>query len=146
MTTKIAKTLSALLADTYTLYLKTQNFHWNVTGQNFASLHQLFEEQYTEYAGAVDEIAERIRALGARSPGSFTEFLKESSVSENTESLSSQAMVKELADDQERLRRRAQAVVVAAQEEKDEGTADLGIRRLQVHEKFEWMLRSCVEE
>jgi starvation-inducible DNA-binding protein len=141
----VVDALSALLATSYTLYLKTHNYHWNVTGPMFTTLHTLFETQYTELAQAVDEIAERIRALGAFAPGSYTAFAKLTAVREENGRPGAQEMIRNLVADQEALARLAHTVIEAAQAVKDEGTADLGIRRLQTHEKNAWMLRSHLE-
>jgi starvation-inducible DNA-binding protein len=140
-----AKALAALLADTYTLYLKTHNYHWNVTGPMFTTLHTMFETQYTEYALAVDEIAERLRALGAYAPGSFTAFAQLATVREETGHPDAVAMLRTLVADQEALVASARAVFVAADAAKDQASADLAVRRTQVHEKNAWMLRSHLE-
>lgn len=139
---KIADGLAKLLADTYTLYLKTQNFHWNVTGPHFHSLHRMFEEEYTELAGAVDEIAERIRALGVRAPASFTEFSKLTSISEETSTPNATDMVKKLLKDHESVIDHLQQLMPVAQEAGDEATLDLLITRTEIHQKTAWMLRS----
>ncbi len=140
----IAKGLSELLADSYTLYVTTHNFHWNVTGPMFSTLHELFEQQYTELAIAVDGIAERIRALGEFAPGSFTQFSKLAEVRECPEVLEATAMIKWLVESHEKLIKRARTVIPTAQDAKDEATADLVIERIQTHEKTAWMLRSLV--
>lgn len=140
----IAKGLSQLLADSYNLYLKTQNYHWNVTGPQFHSLHLLFEGQYQDLATAVDEIAERIRTLGFRAPGSFAEFSKLSSVKEATGTPSAEDMVIELAKDQGTIISTIREVWEKAEEAGDEGTIDLLSGRLSAHEKAGWMLRSSV--
>ena len=140
----IADGLSRLLADTYTLYLKTQNFHWNVTGPMFVTLHQLTETQYTELALAVDEIAERIRALGLTAPGSWSQFSALSSLSEETGVPSAEDMIRQLVADQEAVARTARSVLPGADEAGDQPSADLLTRRLDVHEKNAWMLRSLV--
>jgi len=134
--------LSRLLADSYTLYLKTHNFHWNVTGPMFTTLHTLFETQYTELALAVDEIAERIRAVGAPAPGSYSAFAKLTQIQESESVPAATAMVEQLAADQDAVARAAAAVLAAAQKAGDEVSADLAIQRMQVHEKNAWMLRS----
>lgn len=141
---RIAEGLSRLLADTYTLYLKTHNFHWNVTGPQFNTLHQMFEQQYTELATAVDEIAERIRALGEVAPGSYSQYADLSSISEETGVPSAEDMVRQLVVDQESVVRTARSVFPAAQAANDEPTADLLTQRMLVHEKTAWMLRSMV--
>jgi len=143
---KVVEELSHLLADSYTLYLKTHNFHWNVTGPMFTTLHTLFETQYTELALAVDEIAERIRTLGARAPGSYAEFAQLTSVKEAKGTTAATQMVRQLTADQATIATAAQRVVAAAQALGDEASADLGIRRMQVHQKNAWMLRSHLEK
>jgi starvation-inducible DNA-binding protein len=142
---QIAEGLSHLLADTYTLYLKTHNFHWNVTGPMFTTLHTLFETQYTELALAVDEIAERIRTLGYPAPGSYSQFAKLASVKEETGSLNAEEMIKKLVDDQGRVTETARALIAAAEAAGDQPSADLLIRRMDVHQKNAWMLRSHLE-
>lgn len=137
--------LSRLLADTYVLYLKTHNFHWNVTGPMFTTLHTLFETEYTELALAVDEIAERIRALGAVAPGSFTAYAKLAKIQEADGVPKATDMIKELAGDQAKVVAAAKEVVKAAEAAGDDATADLGIRRIEVHEKNAWMLTSHLE-
>ena len=137
--------LSRLLADSYTLYLKTHNFHWNVTGPMFSTLHTLFETQYTELALAVDEIAERIRAIGAPAPGSYAAFSKRTGIKEAEAVPSAVEMVEQLAADQDLVAGSAAAVLQAAQAAGDEVSADLAITRMQVHEKNAWMLRSHLE-
>ncbi len=143
---RVAEGLSHFLADTYTLYLKTQNYHWNVTGPMFQTLHRMFEKQYTELAKAVDLIAERIRALGIYAPGSYTHFKNLSSIQEETELPKAMRMVEVLTQDHETLIQTVRSVLPAAEEAGDEATADLLIQRLQVHEKTAWMLRSLLEE
>jgi len=142
----IANGLSRLLADTYTLYLKTHNFHWNVTGHLFQTLHVMFEQQYTELAAAVDQIAERIRALGFPAPGSYHEFAKLTSIKEATDQPRALDMVRQLAEGQEAVVRTARAVFPKADEAHDEATADLLTQRMQLHEKTAWMLRSMIDE
>ena len=136
--------LSHLLADTYTLYLKTHNYHWNVTGPQFNTLHTMFETQYTELALAVDEIAERIRALGAWAPGSYSEFARLSSIKEAEGIPSAEAMVADLAADQAAIVRTARSVFPTADDAGDEPTADLLTQRMQAHEKTAWMLRAMI--
>ena len=138
--------LCRLLADSYTLYLKTHNFHWNVTGPMFTTLHTLFETQYSELALAVDEIAERIRTLGAPAPGTYVEFAQLTAVKEAKGVPAAQQMVRLLTADQATVSAAAQRVVEASQAAGDEASADLGIRRLQVHQKNAWMLRSHLEK
>ena len=142
---EVAEQLSRLLADSYTLYLKTHNYHWNVTGPMFTTLHTLFEQQYTELALAVDEIAERIRALGHRAPGSYSEFGRLSSVKEAQGVPKAEAMVEELAADQGLVAARAKEVISVAEEAGDEASVDMAVQRTQVHEKNAWMLRSHLE-
>jgi len=142
---KVVAQLSRLLGTSYTLYLKTHNFHWNVTGPMFTTLHTLFETQYTELALAVDEIAERIRAIGAVAPGTYTDFARLSAVKEAQGVPPATEMVRILVEDQAAVVAVARDVVEAATAAHDEATADLGIRRMQVHEKNAWMLRSHLE-
>lgn len=141
---KIAEGLSRLLADSYTLYLKTHNFHWNVEGPMFNSLHKMFEEQYAELAAAVDVIAERIRALGFPSPGSYSQFAKLTRIEEETDVPDAMDMVAQLARDQEIVVRTAREVFPLADKANDEPTADLLTQRMQTHEKTAWMLRSML--
>jgi starvation-inducible DNA-binding protein len=141
----VVEALSRLLADTYTLYLKTHNYHWNVTGPMFNTLHTLFETEYTEYALAVDEIAERIRAIGARAPGSYTEFAELASVKEDRGSPPAMEMIEHLVADQAATAAAARNVVEVAESAGDKATADLGVRRIATHEKNAWMLRSHLE-
>ncbi len=141
---KIATQLSRLLADSYTLYLKTHNYHWNVTGPQFNTLHTMFEQQYTELAMAVDEIAERIRALGITAPGSYSEFAKRTSIEEGTGDESAEEMIRQLVVGQETVVRTARKAFPAADAANDEPTADLLTQRMQVHEKNAWMLRSML--
>lgn len=141
----VVNALSRLLADSYTLYLKTHNYHWNVTGPMFNTLHTLFETDYSELAVAVDEIAERIRALGARAPGSFSEFAEFTAVKEDRGSPSATQMLENLAADQRTVVEAAKAVVHAAEAAGDQASADLGVRRIDAHEKKAWMLRSHLE-
>ncbi|MGI9642284.1 MAG: Dps family protein [Acidimicrobiia bacterium] len=141
----IAVGLSRLLADTYTLYLKTHNYHWNVVGPQFNTLHLMFEAQYNELALAVDEIAERIRALGERSPGSYREFGELSSVEEDVDEPDATQMIQRLVLGQETIVRTARSIFPVVQAANDEPTADLLTQRMQVHEKTAWMLRSMLE-
>ena len=140
----IAEGLSRLLADSYTLYLKTHNYHWNVTGPQFNTLHQMFEQQYTELAAAVDEIAERIRALGVRAPGSYREYAALTCIEEGDGKESAEEMIRQLAIGQETVVRTAREAFPAADEANDEPTADLLTQRMQIHEKNAWMLRSML--
>ena len=142
---KVVSALSRLLADSYTLYLKTHNYHWNVTGPMFNTLHTLFETEYTELALAVDEIAERIRAIGARAPGSYSEFAELASVKEDRGSPDARQMIQNLASDQRTVAEAARRVVEAAEAAGDQASADLGVRRIDVHEKNAWMLGSHLE-
>lgn len=137
--------LSVLLATSYSLYLKTHNYHWNVTGPMFTTLHTLFETQYTELAIAVDEIAERIRSLGAFAPGSYTAFARLSTIAEEHGRPEAKEMIRILTADQEAVAEAARRVIEAAEAAGDQATADLGTRRLDVHEKNAWMLRSHLE-
>jgi starvation-inducible DNA-binding protein len=143
---EIAAGLSRLLADTYTLYLKTHYFHWNVTGPMFQTLHLMFETQYTELALAVDLIAERIRALGFPAPGSYSEYAKLSSIPETTGVPKAEEMIKLLVEGQEAVCRTARSIFPIAEKASDEPTADLLTQRLQLHEKTAWMLRSLLDQ
>ena len=140
----IAEGLSHLLADTYTLYLKTHNFHWNVTGPMFQTLHLMFEQHYNELALAVDLIAERIRALGVAAPGSYREFAKLSTVPEASGVPEATEMIRQLVTDHETVIRTARRVFRLADEADDQPTADLLTQRMQTHEKTAWMLRSLI--
>ena len=140
----VAGGLSHLLADTYTLYLKTHNYHWNVVGPMFNTLHLMFEEHYNELALAVDEIAERIRSLGEPAPGSYVEFAELASVKEDTDKPEALEMVRRLVESHEAVARTARSVFPLAEKASDEPTADLLTQRLQVHEKTAWMLRSLL--
>ena len=143
---RIADGLSRLLADSYTLYLKTHNYHWNVTGPQFNTLHLMYEGQYTELAAAVDEIAERIRALGIKAPGSYREFSTLTAIEEGTGQESAEEMTRQLAIGQETIVRTAREIFPAAEAANDEPTADLLTQRMQIHEKNAWMLRSMLAE
>ena len=142
----LSSELSKLLADSYTLYLKTHNFHWNVTGPMFQTLHLMFEQQYNELALAVDLIAERIRALGVYAPASYAAYGRLSSVPDTDGVPKALEMVKMLVEAHETVIRTARGVVTAAEDAGDQATADLGTQRLQLHEKTAWMLRSLLEE
>ena len=142
---EIAQGLSHLLADTYTLYLKTHNFHWNVTGPMFQTLHLMFETHYNELALAVDEIAERIRALGFPAPGTYSEYTRLSSVTETVGVPKAQEMITLLVEAHETVCRTARSLFPVVEKANDEPTADLLTQRLQVHEKTAWMLRSLLE-
>jgi starvation-inducible DNA-binding protein len=143
---EIAEGLSKLLADSYSLYLKTHNYHWNVTGPMFQTLHLMFETQYNELALAVDLIAERIRALGAYAPGSYGEFAKLSSIPEDEDRPNATEMIKRLVKGQESVARTARSIYPVVERANDEPTADLLTQRLQVHEKTAWMLRSLLAD
>lgn len=143
--TKIAEGLSRLLADSYTLYLKTHNFHWNVTGPMFSTLHTLFETQYTELALAVDQIAERIRALDCPAPGSYQQFAELSSIKEETGTPDSGEMIRQLVLGQETIVRTAREIFPVVDAANDEPSADLLTQRMQIHEKNAWMLRSLLQ-
>jgi starvation-inducible DNA-binding protein len=141
---EIADGLARLLADTYTLYLKTHNFHWNVTGPMFQTLHLMFEGQYNELALAVDAIAERIRALGFPAPGTYQAYSQLTSIPEAEGVPTAEDMIRELVEGQEAVVRTARSVFPIADEANDEPTADLLTQRLQIHEKTAWMLRSLL--
>jgi starvation-inducible DNA-binding protein len=141
----IADGLAKLLADTYTLYLKTHNFHWNVTGPMFQTLHLMFETQYTELAIAVDVIAERIRSLGFPAPGTYKQYAAMSSIEEEEGVPDAKAMIRSLVEGQEAVIKRARSLYPAAERVSDEATADLLTQRIQLHEKTAWMLRSLLE-
>jgi starvation-inducible DNA-binding protein len=139
-----AAALARLLADTYTLYLKTQGFHWNVTGPRFYELHKLFEEQYGELAGANDEIAERIRALGVKAPSSYGEFKTLASIAEEGGAPAADEMLRQLLADHRSAVRTAEAAVAAAEAGDDVGSADLATQRIRSHEKAAWMLEALL--
>lgn len=141
----VVDSLSTLLASSYTLYLKTHNYHWNVTGPMFTTLHTLFETQYTELALAVDQIAERIRTVGAFAPGSYTAFAKLTTVKEENGRPMAAAMIRNLVSDQEAIAKAARSVIAAADKAGDQATVDLATRRLDVHQKNAWMLQSHLE-
>lgn len=143
---RIAKGLSALLADSYTLYLMTHNFHWNVTGPQFNSLHTMFMAQYTEQWTALDLIAERIRALGFPAPGTYKEYVKLASIKEVEGVPGAFDMVRHLVVAQETTARTARKLFAAVNEANDQPTADLLTQRLDVHEKTAWMLRSLLAD
>lgn len=140
----VAGRLQIFLAESYALYLKTQNYHWNVTGKHFYGLHNMFEEQYTELAESIDEIAERVRALGEKAPGSFKRFNEMSELSEPI-SGSAEDMVADLTKSHEFIVRKAREFVDFAEENGDVGTADFLTARIEVHEKAAWMLKSTLE-
>lgn len=141
---QIGDGLSRLLADTYTLYLKTHNFHWNVTGPMFNTLHLMFETQYTELAAAVDQIAERIRSLGFPAPGTYKQFADLTSIEEEAEVPKAEDMIAILVRDQETVVRTARSIMPLVDEANDEVSADLLTQRMEVHEKTAWMLRSML--
>ena len=141
----IADGLSHLLADTYTLYLKTHNYHWNVTGPMFNTLHLMFETQYTELSLAVDLIAERIRALGHAAPGTYAAYSRLSSIKEEEGVPNAQEMIRNLVEGQEAVARTARSIFPLVETASDEPTADLLTQRMQIHEKNAWMLRSLLE-
>ena len=142
--TEIAKGLGHFLADTYTLYLKTHNFHWNVTGPMFQTLHLMFETQYNELWTAVDLIAERIRSLGVFAPGTYAEYSKLSSIKETEGVPNAQDMLRQLVEGHEAVVRTARSLYPLVEKASDEATADLLTQRIQLHEKTAWMLRSLL--
>lgn len=141
----VAKQLSHTLADSYTLYLMTHNFHWNVTGPMFNTLHLMFMGQYTEEWQALDAIAERIRALGHYAPGTYAEYAKLSSIAEPTSVLNAQEMIEMLVKGNESVARTARAALKCAEDANDQPTLDLLTQRLDIHEKNAWMLRSLLQ-
>ncbi|HQS98874.1 MAG TPA: Dps family protein [Thiobacillus sp.] len=143
---KIAQGLSRLLADSYTLYLMTHNFHWNVTGPMFNTLHTMFMQQYTEQWNALDIIAERIRALGHPAPGTYSEFAKLASIKEVAGVPKAMDMIKHLVAAQEATARTARSLFPVVDKANDQPTADVLTQRLEIHEKTAWMLRSLMEE
>ena len=143
---QIAAQLGSLLADSYTLYLKTHNFHWNVTGPMFNTLHLMFETQYNELALAVDLIAERIRSLGMPAPGSYADFAKLTVIKEAKGVPKAMEMIKQLVQGHEAVAKTARGIFAIAEEGGDEATLDLLTQRIQLHEKTAWMLRSLLEK
>ncbi len=143
---RIAESLSKMLADSYILYLKTHNFHWNVTGPMFQTLHILFMQQYTELWNALDLIAERIRSLGHPAPGSYKRYVELSSIAEEEGVPSARDMIRQLVAGQEAVTRTARAAFKVADAADDQPTADLLTQRMEVHEKNAWMLRSLLED
>ena len=141
---QIAEGLGRLLADTYTLYVKTHNFHWNVKGPMFQTLHLMFEQQYNELALAVDLIAERIRALGEPAPGSYAAFSRLTAIPEEEGVPAAEALIQQLLEGQETVVRTARSLFPLVDKVNDEPTADLLTQRMQVHEKTGWMLRSLL--
>lgn len=144
MSKKVVEGLKKLLADNYTLYLKTQNFHWNVTGPNFQSLHQLFMVQYTDLFNANDAIAERIRALGSKAPGSFKEFSKLTTIKEAEGNLTAKQMVQELIKGQDEILKTLRKVADEADNADDEVTEGMLVARMEIHEKNRWMLQASI--
>ena len=143
---RIAAGLSRLLADTYTLYLKTHNFHWNVEGPMFQTLHTLFMQQYTEAWNAIDLVAERIRSLGHYAPGTYKEYLKLARIKETDGVPKARKMVELLIEGQEAVVRTARELLPIAERADDQPTLDLLTQRMQVHEKNAWMLRSLLKQ
>lgn len=145
MSNELVEKLKVVLADSYTLFIKTQNYHWNVTGSNFQSLHTLFEEQYNDLFTANDDIAERIRTLRSISPGSYKEFGELTNITESVGTPpKADEMVKNLAGDQEKIVKSLNAALEEAKKNSDEATIDLLVGRIAVHEKNGWMLRSSI--
>jgi starvation-inducible DNA-binding protein len=142
--TPVSESLKTVLANSYALYLKTQNYHWNVTGQNFKTLHDLFEEQYTDLATAIDEIAERIRSLGEKAPGTFSAYDKLSNIQSGNENADAKTMVQDLAESQNIMIQSLNESLKVAQTADDEVTIGLLIDRMTVHEKNTWMLNSSL--
>ena len=142
---KITEGLSRLLADSYTLYLKTHFYHWNVTGPMFQTLHLMFETQYTELAIAVDLIAERIRSLGEYAPGTYSAFAKLTSIKQSENVPGASVMIEDLVKGHEAVVRCARQVFPAVEKAHDEASADLLTQRIQLHEKTSWMLRSLLQ-
>ncbi len=141
----VVQGLNCLLADSYVLFLKTQNYHWNVKGPYFNTLHTMFEGQYQDLFLAIDSVAERLRALDVPAPGSFAAFAKLTDIKEETGSCTAVQMIKNLVKDHETIIKTAQALVDAADDANDDATEDLAIERLQVHQKFHWMLKAHLE-
>lgn len=142
----IADGLSRLLADTYSLYLKTHNYHWNVTGPMFQTLHLMFETQYNELALAVDLVAERIRALGFKAPGSYQAFAKLSTIADAQDNIAAREMIRDLVEANETVIRTARSIIPSADKATDEATLDLLTVRMTIHEKTAWMLRSLLAD
>jgi starvation-inducible DNA-binding protein len=141
----ISEALSRVLADSFVLYLKTHNYHWNVTGPMFQTLHMMFMTQYTELWNALDEIAERIRSLGFPAPGTFKEFIKLSSMKEQEGVMSADGMIRELIAGQDAVTRACRAALKVAEKADDQPSVDIMVQRLQIHEKNAWMLRSLID-
>ena len=142
---QIAAGLSKFLADTYTVYMKTHNFHWNVTGPMFQTLHLMFEQHYNELWAAVDLIAERIRALGSVAPGTYAEFAELASIKEQKGNIKAEEMIRSLVEGHEAVIRTARSIFPLAEKAQDQVTLDLLTQRMQVHEKTAWMLRSLLQ-
>ena len=136
--------LKNVLADNYALYLKTQNYHWNVEGPNFKGLHLLFEEQYTDLAGAIDTVAELIRGLGEKAPGTFDTYIKRTSIKSGNENASAQQMIKDLLESQALIQKTLQQCLEIAQKAGDEVVAGFMIERLTFHRKASWILKSSL--
>ena len=143
-TQKVIENLKTVLADSYSLFLKTQNYHWNVTGPNFQALHLMFENQYNDLFSAIDIIAERIRALGEKSPGSYSSFAKMTCINEGDVNHNATTMIKELAKDQEKIVESLYKTLKSAQAVGDEATVDIIISRIEIHQKNAWMLNSSL--
>jgi starvation-inducible DNA-binding protein len=141
----VIEALKNALSDTYLLYLKTQNYHWNVEGPQFRSLHLMFEEQYTDLAMAIDQIAETIRSLGEKAPGTFDSYAKRSHIKSGNEEAPAEQMLKDLAVDQVTIGKTLQTLLEAAQKAEDEVSADLAIQRMTIHRKNKWMLESLLK-
>ncbi len=141
----ISEALSKVLADSFVLYLKTHNYHWNVTGPMFQTLHMMFMGQYTELWNALDEIAERIRSLGFPAPGTFKEFIKLSSMKEQEGVMSADGMIRELIAGQDAVTRACRSALKVAEKADDQPSVDIMVQRLQIHEKNAWMLRSLID-
>jgi len=142
--TPVIEELKNVLADNYALYLKTQNYHWNVEGPNFKGLHLLFEEQYTDLAGAIDTVAELIRGLGEKAPGTFDTYIKRTSIKSGNENASAQQMVKDLLESQTLIQKTLQQCLEIAQKAGDEVVAGFMIERLTFHRKASWILKSSL--
>lgn len=145
MSSKLIESLNILLADTYSLYLKTQNYHWNITGRHFPAMHQMLEDQYKDLADAVDEIAERIRMLDHKSPGTFDEFIKLRTIGDANSSFSEKEMIGDLIMGQTNIHRSLNNVLSAARDANDAVTEDLAIGRMSMHEKTKWMLAATID-
>jgi starvation-inducible DNA-binding protein len=141
----ISDALSSVLADSFVLYLKTHNYHWNVTGPMFQTLHIMFMDQYTELWNALDVIAERIRSLGFKAPGTFKEFIKLSSMKEGDSSKNADGMIRDIIEGQDAVTRACRAALAVANKVDDQPTVDVMVQRLQIHEKNAWMLRSLID-